>query len=102
MRCRQTAAFLGVFAITAPLGVGIGIALEDINAGAQMVLYALATGFFIYVGASEVHSFSSCTGSRACCFEYMSWAENIGNACSMHAGVCDGPGNLRCVCALCL
>jgi hypothetical protein len=46
--------FLFTFAVTAPVGVGIGIALADINAGAQMVLYALATGFFIYIGASEV------------------------------------------------
>lgn len=51
---RQTAVFLFVFAITAPVGVGIGIALADVNAGATMVLYALATGFFIYIGASEV------------------------------------------------
>ena len=44
------------FALTAPLGVGIGVALSDVNPWAQMVLYALATGFFIYVGACEVMS----------------------------------------------
>ena len=52
--CRQTATFLLPFALTAPLGVGIGAALTDVNAWAQMVLYAFATGFFLYVGASEV------------------------------------------------
>ncbi len=56
MLCRQTGAFLLPFALTAPLGVGIGVALSDVNPWAQMVLYALATGFFIYVGACEVMS----------------------------------------------
>lgn len=51
---RQTATFLLPFALTAPLGVGIGAALSNVNPWAQMVLYALATGFFIYVGACEV------------------------------------------------
>ncbi len=52
--CRQTGVFLLPFALTAPVGIGIGSALTDINAWAQMVLYAIATGFFIYVGACEV------------------------------------------------
>ena len=56
MLCRQTGAFLLPFALTAPLGVGFGVALSDVNPWAQMVLYALATGFFIYVGACEVMS----------------------------------------------
>lgn len=48
--------FLVPFAISAPVGVGIGVALTGINAWAQMVLYALATGFFLFVGACEVRT----------------------------------------------
>ncbi|CAL8469723.1 g9265 [Coccomyxa elongata] len=52
--CWQTGVFLFPFAATAPIGVGIGSALSNINPWVQMVLYAFATGFFIYVGACEV------------------------------------------------
>ncbi len=58
--CRQTGIFLFPFAATAPIGVGIGAALSGINPWAQMVLYALATGFFIYVGACEVGPLTIC------------------------------------------
>ena len=70
MLCRQTGVFLLPFALTAPLGVGIGVALSDVNPWAQMVLYALATGFFIYVGACEVMTLTllaTASGKVAAC-----------------------------------
>lgn len=47
---------MGLFAVIAPIGVGIGLATDGVGPFALVMLDSLAAGSFIYVGAYEVIS----------------------------------------------
>ena len=52
----QVLGFAALFALTAPIAILIGTALDDVPALVNLILTALSTGTFLYIGAYEVIS----------------------------------------------
>ena len=52
----QILGFAALFASSAPIAILIGTALDDVPALVNLILTALSTGTFLYIGAYEVIS----------------------------------------------
>ena len=54
MSLKEIAILLLIFAIIAPLGIGIGMAITEMNALLDTILMGLSGGTFLYVACSEI------------------------------------------------
>ena len=54
MTLKEIALLLLIFAIIAPLGIGIGMAISEVNALLDTILMGLSGGTFLYVACSEI------------------------------------------------
>ena len=50
----QICVFLGIFALTTPIGILIGMAISESNAVIDVIFLGLSGGTFIYVACSEI------------------------------------------------
>lgn len=53
---RESIAFAGLFALTAPVSILIGTTIEDVPNLVNLIFTSLSTGTFLYIGAYEVIS----------------------------------------------